>query len=64
MERGMIKATNYGASCFKPLIILPEEEGELMLIKLEELRKEHRKALNIVNDEFKIKLHELAPFVK
>jgi hypothetical protein len=63
MDGGIIKSTNYGGSCFKPLIILPEEEGEMLLIQLEELRKEHREELKRVKAEFQIKLHELAEFI-
>lgn len=63
IEGGYIKATNYGSSCFNPIKILLESEGEELLLKLEELRVQHKKALDQVNDEYNIKLKELAPFV-
>ena len=64
LKGGFVKPTNYGGYTFKPLIILPIDEGCEIRKKIEKLSSDYRIAQDKLHREYTKKLKEIAPFSK
>jgi hypothetical protein len=50
--------------CVKPIVMLPDEQGDPIGEALERLRREHADAHRVVDAVFRERLETLAPFMK
>jgi len=44
LDNGMVKVTGFGGSTFRPILVVPLDEGERIQAKLQSLRDEYRAA--------------------
>lgn len=61
---GFVKPKGYGGMCFKPIIILPYEEGVIINNNLKKLEKEYYKKFNELKINYINKSYETASFLK
>ena len=60
---GLVKPRNYGGSLFKPVIILPEVQGELIQQKLDDLKAEYTDELRAIKAEYMSRAEAIAPML-
>lgn len=54
--RGLVSIKKYGRQLFRPVLILPENEGKEFIESLEELTNDHAAELQAVKTKFRNKL--------
>lgn len=60
-DKGHIQCESFGGCCFVPIKILPRRDGEKIHAQILAMRKEHRKAKEDFDDQWKAALGKLIP---